>query len=211
MWKQIYKFPNYSVNESGSVKSNTTNVLKNPTLNPHNGYLMVDLYNDGKRKKIPVHRLVAEAFIDNPKNLPCVDHKDGNRTNNHVSNIRWATYSENNSRFNTLGVRSERISVTHYPEIRNQRGGGHISWEKPDSVMFFNQVQEAADFFGVSVGNISLMLKSASIGRRGKARGYKFEYVNPRGRVTTNPKGSTAKRLEAQGTASDNTEVKEIV
>lgn len=58
-----------------------------------NDYLVVAL-----SRKFPnnyVHRLVCEAFIDNPENLPCVNHKDGNKKNNRVSNLEWCTYSEN--------------------------------------------------------------------------------------------------------------------
>lgn len=60
---------------------------------------------NNKVEKVPIHRLVAEAFIPNSENKPTVDHVDGNRLNNSVDNLRWATYSEQNSRFNTIGVR----------------------------------------------------------------------------------------------------------
>lgn len=58
------------------------------------------LYN--KRKTFSIHRLVAAAFIPNPNNKPCVDHIDGNRLNNHVDNLRWATHLENNNNPITL-------------------------------------------------------------------------------------------------------------
>lgn len=59
------------------------------------GYVMCDLCNNYKKFNASVHRLVAEAFIDNPDNKPCVNHIDGDKSNNHVTNLEWCTYSEN--------------------------------------------------------------------------------------------------------------------
>ncbi len=60
------------------------------------GYLRVDLYDDsGKRKHHKVHRLVAKAFIKNPDGKPQVNHKDGNKQNNSVTNLEWVTNREN--------------------------------------------------------------------------------------------------------------------
>ena len=60
------------------------------------GYLRVDLYGtDGKRRHYKVHRLVAEAFLANLFNKPQVNHKDGNKHNNSVTNLEWVTDEEN--------------------------------------------------------------------------------------------------------------------
>lgn len=60
------------------------------------GYPTVVLYTkQGKHNRIAVHRLVAQTFIKNPKRLPHVNHKDGNRTNNNVENLEWCTPSQN--------------------------------------------------------------------------------------------------------------------
>lgn len=68
-------------------------------LNPEQtkkGYLRVDLYDEyGKHKHFKVHRLVAEAFIPNPDGKPQVNHKDGNKHNNSVTNLEWVTDAEN--------------------------------------------------------------------------------------------------------------------
>lgn len=67
------------------------------------GYVgLYQVSNCNKRKTFSIHRLVAAAFIPNPNNKPCVDHIDGNRLNNHVDNLRWATHLENNNNPITL-------------------------------------------------------------------------------------------------------------
>ena len=60
-----------------------------------NGYMYVVLSKDKKRKAIKVHRLVAEHFIQNINNYPCVNHIDSNRKNNDASNLEWVTYKQN--------------------------------------------------------------------------------------------------------------------
>lgn len=81
-----------------------------------NGYMYVTLQKDKNRKTIKVHRLVAEAFIENPNKYPCVNHIDSNRINNDVSNLEWCTYKQNiqhallNGRFeNMKKINSERM------------------------------------------------------------------------------------------------------
>ena len=59
------------------------------------GYLTVNLYQDGEGKTFPVHRLVAMAYLDNPDNLPVVNHKNGDKTDNRVSNLEWCTQKDN--------------------------------------------------------------------------------------------------------------------
>ena len=62
-----------------------------------NGYLYVKLWKDGKSKRYLVHRLVAQAFLLNPNNLPVINHKDENKQNNRVENLEWCSSSYNNN------------------------------------------------------------------------------------------------------------------
>ena len=68
-------------------------------------YAMIE-FPDGKKKNCRVHRLVAEYFLPNPDNLPCINHIDGDKTNNIVSNLEWCTYQQNMQH-------AVRIGLTH--------------------------------------------------------------------------------------------------
>ena len=70
-----------------------------------NGYLGFNLVKDGKSKTSKVHRVVANAFIENEHNKPEVNHKDGNKHNNNVSNLEWVTVGENQSHAYKIGLR----------------------------------------------------------------------------------------------------------
>lgn len=71
-----------------------------------NGYIRIHLDKDGSREYVSVHRLVAKAFIDNPLNLPFVNHKNENPTDNRVENLEWCTVKYNAN----YGTRNQRIS-----------------------------------------------------------------------------------------------------
>ena len=99
IWRWISGFEGlYQISNFGRVKSfsrrGTSKKIIKPWIN-RQGYLIVDLCKNSKSKHFPVHRLVAQAFIPNPENKPEPNHEDGNKFNNHVSNLKWATKSEN--------------------------------------------------------------------------------------------------------------------
>ena len=92
-WSQI---PNthYSISSEGRVRNDETNKMKSIDATS-DGYHKVDLYSNGKRTSVRVHRLVAEAFIPNPNELPQINHIDGNKENNNVKNLEWVNNSQN--------------------------------------------------------------------------------------------------------------------
>lgn len=96
MWKKVKGYEGiYEVNESGVVRR-VENKLIMATPIHHTGYKVLSLRKPNElRKQFRVHRLVAIAFVPNPKNKPEVNHKDGNKLNNHFSNLEWATTREN--------------------------------------------------------------------------------------------------------------------
>ena len=105
-WAMIIGHENYYVSSFGRVM----NIVKQRELGGEDiqGYHRVVIQN----KKFLVHRLVAEAFIPNPDKKPMVDHIDGNRRNNHVSNLRWATNQEN--QFNS---KKQNNKTSHYKGV----------------------------------------------------------------------------------------------
>lgn len=90
------------------------------------GYSIVSLVKEGKAMTATVHRLVASAFISNPENKPCVNHKDNNKSNNRVENLEWATYSENELHAYTLGKVNpiSKLSQEKLEQARELIAGG---------------------------------------------------------------------------------------
>ena len=77
------------------------------------GYVHAHLYN-GNQKSITVHRLVARAFLKNPKEFPCIHHKDGVKGNNAASNLEWCTYAQNAKYASEAGVLRRRPGILNY-------------------------------------------------------------------------------------------------
>lgn len=117
----------------------------------------VNLWKDGKYKTHLVHRLVAEAFIPKIKGKDFINHKDGNRRNNNVSNLEWCDYDENINHAFDNGL----IKTSHAIKLVDIKTGKEY---------IFRSKSKASKFLGRNVGYISLLLK------RGKdeADGYKI-------------------------------------
>ena len=107
-WKEINNFSNYQISNLGNVKSKERYTKAKGKEIIHRkeflikgyfnkkGYKQVTLYDDnGKPKTMRVHKLVALAFIENKENLPQINHKDGNKFNNVVSNLEWISNYDN--------------------------------------------------------------------------------------------------------------------
>lgn len=99
-WKPIKDYPNYKISDHGRVYNTKTDQFVAQMLTGKPEYYYCNLRNGVGRKLKRVHRLVAEAFIDNPDNLPLVDHIDRNPYNNHVSNLRWTCRKGNQRNMN---------------------------------------------------------------------------------------------------------------
>lgn len=98
-WRSLDDFPKYQVSDQGRIKNIQTERIFTGTKDAF-GYMHVRLINPyGGYTLKKVHRLVAETFLPNPDNKPIIDHIDGDKTHNELSNLRWVTYSENSKAY----------------------------------------------------------------------------------------------------------------
>ena len=125
------------------------------------GYMAVSLSKEGKTKRCLVHRIVAEAFIPNPKHLPEINHKDEDKTNNSVENLEWCTKSYNIN----YGKRNSKCKNKFSKAVV----GINI---KDKSVIRFGSMREAAKN-GFSQAHIS----DCCLGKRVQHKGYRWCYV----------------------------------
>jgi len=91
---EIEGYDNYLIFEDGRVFSKKRNIFLKEVMD-NRGYLRLNLCKDGKFKLFQIHRLIAFHYIPNPHNYPEVDHKDRNRQNNSIDNLRWVNRSMN--------------------------------------------------------------------------------------------------------------------
>lgn len=112
-WITLKQTQNYEINVLGEVRNKRTQRITKS--NPDkDGYLRVVIFHDNKRKNYIVHRLIAEAFISNPKNKPVINHIDGNVQNNLLTNLEWATVKENSQHAFKTGLSKGRPGLLHH-------------------------------------------------------------------------------------------------
>lgn len=154
VWKKIEGFDGYAISNFGKILSLERTIIKSngrkqrnkelikKTHVAHNKYYSTTI----KNKPLSIHRLLAEHFIPNPLNLPCVDHIDQDKSNNQLNNFRWVTYSMNSQNIrmchpmNKLGIKNisfnEKRNYYDYRKIIN----GKIHRKR------FKTLEEAIDF-----------------------------------------------------------------
>lgn len=174
VWKEV---PGYegilSVSNLGRVKRlNYRNTGKDRILSINvkkNIVCTINVGINGKLKTLSVHRLVATAFIPNPNNYPCVNHKDENRLNNTVENLEWCTYEYNNNYM----TRNKRISIA----TRNGKTSKRVlQYDKNGNfIKEWPSAHEVERCTGLAQANISAVCRGDK--HRNSLGGYVWKYA----------------------------------
>lgn len=160
----------YKINNKGEIISKWGGwKVRKPQLN-NAGYLYYRFYKNTIRETKFIHRIVAEIFVNNPDNKPYVNHKDGNKTNNHYSNLEWVTASENSIHATHI-IKTNKVpdcsGIKRSEDFRNklsQRMMGNCYTGKPvmqiSTGKIFNSAREASLTLGYSEKYVSMVCRN---------------------------------------------------
>ena len=123
IYQDIPNYFKYMVSNHGNVMNKKTNKVLKPYLT-NRGYLTVGFWMNGKKKRLSIHRLVASAFLENPKKLPEVNHLNGCKTDNNLCNLEWTSGSTNVSHAFRTGLHQTKLSREMVLRIRELRSKG---------------------------------------------------------------------------------------
>lgn len=143
--KAIEGFENYLVCSSGKIYSLKRNIFLK-LINTCEGYYRVGLCKNRKLYSRRVARLVGQAFIPNPDHKPQINHKDGVKTNNDISNLEWVTAKENIQHAIKNGLRNLEIAVDAYDYETGEYKSTHPS------------IRDAARLYGLNITRIRAIL-----------------------------------------------------
>lgn len=149
-WKTINGYEGlYEVSNFGRIVSMMTNKILKPNVRNKGGYLYVNLYKESKAKKYYIHRLVAEAFLDNPNRLEEVNHINCDKTDNSLNNLEWCDRRTNLEH-----------SYAHGLKRAGEKHGCHkLTWDNVREIRTSILSQkELANKYHVSLSTISAIL-----------------------------------------------------
>lgn len=145
-WKPIKNYPEYQVSDFGNVKSKMNQLMK--PRKDKDGYLLIDLYKNGIMKNMRIHRLVAETFeLPKRKDQKTVDHIDGDRSNNNLSNLRYANQSEQAFNRYTWKNNTSGFKGVDFDQHTNKYRSRIQIDGKRQSLGYFQTAQQASDAY----------------------------------------------------------------
>lgn len=144
IWKSIEDFADkYEISNLGRIKNKKTNHIYKNT-NQYGDYFTIILYDEKHKRSTRIHREVAQAFIPNPNNYPCVNHKDLNKQNNNVDNLEWCTYSQNSLHALNNGIDIVKGLNNHNKNKFKNKYGKIYQYDKNNKLInIYNSLQEA--------------------------------------------------------------------
>lgn len=173
-WKPVKGFRDYYISDKGRLYSSLSDSFIRPTPTGDSGHLDVTLWINGRRYHRYIHRLVAEAFIPNPYNLPMVRHLDNDPTNNEVENLAWGTQFDNMhdcikaKRFKYFSEEDREIAMQ-----KRRTPVTAVDLRTGEEIEYISQ-QEAARDLCMTQGSINRVLR----GLNAHACGYYFYFTN---------------------------------
>jgi len=169
---EIKYFKDYFVDEKGNIYSKKrTNMIKLKPFISKFGYEYVRIRKNNKPFNKQVHRIVAENYIYNQHNKPQVNHIDGKKLNNHVSNLEWVTASENAKHAIKLGLWDKKILFEY--SMKKRTPVLMLSLDDEPLLWFYSQ-NEASRATGINQGSIF----NCCVGKEKQTGGYKWKYVS---------------------------------
>tara|TARA_R110001606_G_scaffold24873_7_gene81721 strand:- start:90 stop:584 length:495 start_codon:yes stop_codon:yes gene_type:complete len=156
MEKTIVEFPNYFISDKGVVRNLKSKKVRKPFISD-NGYVRIPLFKNNKRCTRALHRVLAISFIPNPNDMPFINHLDGDKQNNDISNLEWCDRSRNMKHAHELGLvkgqtgakgsknGSSKLNEDKVLEIRKLASEGFSS-------------KEIAEKFNISRGNCNSII-----------------------------------------------------
>jgi hypothetical protein len=149
VWKPVVGYEGlYEVSDNGKVFSLKNKILLKPFISV--GYYSITLRKNKQSKKIKIHRLVACAFLPNTENKKQVNHIDGNKKNNHVSNLEWCTASENNKHAWQYGLRKKTQNQINQAKSINSKMVIDLY-----TGIFYDSLKEACNLNNLSYSSIT--------------------------------------------------------
>ncbi len=151
----IITYPRYTITKNGEIRSIKTNKVIKQWI--ENGYPRVGLWNGEKQIFKNVHKLVAETYLKNPENYPIVNHIDGVKTNNNVTNLEWCSHKHN-------AIHSVRLGLTTHKTGADAHAS-KLDLDEVKAIRKFGYIlsqPEIGRLFGVSRGCIQAILNGTS-------------------------------------------------